>query len=96
MNYRYYCELKVNDKKTGELVRVVSGVYEFDEDDVKRILRHIFTDLDEVVDGITDILTNWLLSDVDNRYKNENYVFDMDISFLENEYYDEDEEGEED
>lgn len=88
-NLAIYCELKINDKNTGELKHVLTGVYYADLSDFAECIRK------GTVDVFKDDIIKHMLEDCD-------VTFDSDISFgrlslvcLENEFpdnYDEEDE----
>ena len=92
MEYRLYCELKANDKKSGKLLAVSTGVYYVDEEDIQRVLRAPFSETANVIESIRNSIGEWLKEDLSENVRNADVVYDFDITYLDDEFFDDEEE----
>ena len=89
MEIRLYCELKVNDKKTGKLLAVSPGVYYLDENDFKALFR---MGAERYVERLNGEIEDFLKEDLYEKINIEDVVFDVEITPLDDEFNEEDEE----
>ena len=92
MEYRLYCELKANDKKSGKLLAVTAGVYYVDDEDIKHVLRAPFSETASVIDRVRHDIKEWLKEDLSENVRNADVVYDFDITYLDDEFFDDEEE----
>ncbi len=92
MEIRLYCELKANDKKTGKLLGVSTGVYYLDENDFKALIR---LGAERYVERLNSEIEAFLKEDLKEDILNDNVVFDLDVTLLDDDFDDEDEDEEE-
>lgn len=83
MNIRLYCTLKINDKETGKLLHVETGVYYVDEEDLGKVFRN----------GDLDVLDNAIIGAmIPERYiGRDDIVCDFDYVVLDEDFDEEDE-----
>lgn len=94
MEYRLYCELKVNDRQSGKLLAVSDGIYYVDEQDIELVLRAPVDEMANVIEHIRDSIGDWLKADLPESVCNGDVVYDLDVTYLSDEFDDEDEDEE--
>ena len=85
MEFRLYCELKINEKATGKLVKILTGVYYGDEEDLKTILREgSFEPINEEIEDTFREL-------VKDQFDPGKYIYHLNVTYLDDDFEDEDE-----
>lgn len=90
MEFRLYCELKVNDRKTGKLLEYVGAIYVVDEEDIKEILAT------GDFDAFEDRIERFMLDEIETRYPKDSIITDLDILYLDDDPDEDDDEEDED
>ena len=83
MEYRLYCELKVNDRKTGKLLEVVDCVATVDD----------YPD-EKVMDDIEPYVREDLEAELKYNYAKRDVIVELDMVYLSDEFDDDNDEEE--
>lgn len=89
-NLAIYCELKINDKNTGELKHVLTGVYYADLSDFAECVRK------GTIDDFNDDIVNHMLEDCNVDFDDDTTFGRLSLVCLENDFPEDYDETDED